>query len=336
MMFGLRESFSYVECSACSSLSLVDVPDDLSRFYPPGYYSFAAPVPPPPSGIDGAARRVRSELMLRAAPWLAERVFRAGRCPKFLWWLSGLGLSTRSRVLDLGSGRGTLLGQMRAEGFTDLTGADPYLDADASLANGVQLKRCGIEEVRGQFDLVMMNHSFEHVPDAVNALRQARRLLDPGGTVLVRVPVADSYAFDVYGPEWVQLDAPRHILVPTSSGMAEVAARADMDIVRSFRDSSAFQFWGSEQYRRDLPLRDPASYAEDPSVLSPELLRDWKAQAALLNRRGRGDSAGFVLRPRPTPEAPGAPTPPRNAHVSNPVLPLVSAPGRPGRRASSA
>ena len=298
MMFGLREPFTYTRCPRCSSLSLVNVPHDLSPFYPANYYSLDTPAPPPPpTGLAGAARRVRADLVLRATPSLAERVFRAGRCPKFLWWLSGLGLSTRAAVIDIGSGRGTLLNSMRVEGFTDLSGADPYLDGDHTFSNGVRLHRSTIGELVGHFDVVMMNHSFEHVPDAAAALAQVRALLNPGGTVLIRVPVADSHAFDVYGPDWVQLDAPRHILLPTSKGMAELAARADMQVVRSFHDSSAFQFWGSEQYRRDIPLRDPASYAEDPSVLAPDLLQEWKAEAAMLNRRGRGDSAGFLLRP---------------------------------------
>ena len=41
MMFGLRDQFLYGECESCHSLQLLDLPTDMSRYYPPGYYSFA-------------------------------------------------------------------------------------------------------------------------------------------------------------------------------------------------------------------------------------------------------------------------------------------------------
>ncbi|MGH2855114.1 MAG: hypothetical protein ACRDLF_13090, partial [Solirubrobacteraceae bacterium] len=39
MMFGLRERFEYLECGECGCLQLLDVPEDLARFYPESYYS---------------------------------------------------------------------------------------------------------------------------------------------------------------------------------------------------------------------------------------------------------------------------------------------------------
>src|SRR5579883_2214608 len=41
MMFGTREQFNYVKCETCGCLQIDKCPIDLSRFYPPGYYSFA-------------------------------------------------------------------------------------------------------------------------------------------------------------------------------------------------------------------------------------------------------------------------------------------------------
>src|SRR5258706_6223401 len=39
MMYGTREQFAYFECCECGCLQIEDIPEDLSRFYPPGYYS---------------------------------------------------------------------------------------------------------------------------------------------------------------------------------------------------------------------------------------------------------------------------------------------------------
>ena len=40
MMFGTRETFTYFQCAKCGCLQMVEIPSDMSRYYPPEYYSF--------------------------------------------------------------------------------------------------------------------------------------------------------------------------------------------------------------------------------------------------------------------------------------------------------
>jgi SAM-dependent methyltransferase len=61
------------------------------------------------------------------------------------------------------------------------------------------------------FDVVTMWHSLEHVHDPMTALREAYRLLAPGGRLLVAVPNIDSLAFRWFGSAWYGLDLPRHL-----------------------------------------------------------------------------------------------------------------------------
>src|SRR5215470_11645307 len=55
MMFGLREVFDYFQCAECGCLQIAVFPSDISRYYPPSYYSLAAA--PPPWRGRGALRR---------------------------------------------------------------------------------------------------------------------------------------------------------------------------------------------------------------------------------------------------------------------------------------
>lgn len=144
----------------------------------------------------------------------------------------------------------------------------------------------------------MFNHSFEHMPDPAGVLRTARRHLTGGGAIMIRIPVADSLAWREYGTDWAALDAPRHLHVHTHESMRALAERTELRIARTFRDSYALQFWGSEQYRRDIPLNDPRSWAVDPqrAVFTQAEIDEFERRSAELNRRGDGDSAGFVLR----------------------------------------
>jgi hypothetical protein len=62
-------------------------------------------------------------------------------------------------------------------------------------------------------------------------------------------------------------------------------------------DSNEFQFWASEQYARDIPLRSERSYGVNPanSVFSNADIQRFRWRASELNASGQGDSACFYL-----------------------------------------
>ena len=161
------------------------------------------------------------------------------------------------------------------------------------------LKR-GIEELEGEFDFVMLHHSFEHMPEPARALRALRRRVVPGGTVLVRIPVSDSLARRKYGVNWVQWDAPRHLYLHTAKSMRRLADDAGFDILEIAHDSSAQQFASSELYVRGVPYVEHGRYkpGNGPRAFSRGQWDAFEREAAELNRRGEGDSACFYLRPR--------------------------------------
>jgi SAM-dependent methyltransferase len=296
MMFGTRERFQYVPCKQCGALVLLDAPADLTSYYPADYYSLGQPEIAQGHGSGARLRRARSDLLLRLPVAFADRLVEAKRIPPFFGWLAGRGVSTSASVVDVGSGGGKTLFHMARHGFTTLLGVDPHL-AKEGCVGSVTLRRQGVDQLAGQFDVVMLNHVLEHLPDPRTVMAAVRDRLMPGGTLVIRVPVADSWAARNYGPDWVQIDAPRHLVLPTEAGIAAAARATGLRVWRSFRDGDALQFWGSEQYRRDLPLRDPVSWAEAPamSVFSQDQIDRWGDQARRLNRRRQGDSAVFVI-----------------------------------------
>lgn len=297
MMFGLRDRFTYQECRACGHLQLLDPPADLERYYPSEYYSLSPPAPPP-AGAPRALTRRGTDLLLRLPPRTLDALGQRGPLRPFRM-LAGLGLSTRSRVCDVGSGSGELLVRLRSLGFRDLLGIDPYIAADREVAPSVWVRKADIAAMHGSFDAILLNHSLEHMGSPCTVLARLRSRLRPGGAIIVRVPLAGTHAWQHYGSDWVGLDPPRHLFVPTEQSMTRLAQRAGLRVEGVFHDSHALQFWGSEQYRRQIPLHDPESWAESPthSSYSHKDIARWHRQARKLNTAGRGDSAGFVLRP---------------------------------------
>lgn len=114
---------------------------------------------------------------------------------------------------------------------------------------------------------------------------------------MVRQPVCDGEAFQRYGVNWVQLDAPRHAVLHSVRSMYLLAEHCGFKIKDIVWDSTDLQFWGSEQYALDIPFCNDNSYFCDPerSLFTSAQITNWKKEAAALNRQGRGDQAAFFL-----------------------------------------
>jgi SAM-dependent methyltransferase len=300
MMFGTRELFEYFSCTACDTLQIVNALEGeaLMRHYPPNYYSYNASARPKLfhwliSQHDRFKLRSGGRLVgaLLATP-MPEGLVRVLLGGDVVTMLAQLELDRDARILDVGCGSGALLDRLAGLGFGHLAGADPFIAADGESARGVPLMKRELSDITDEFDLIMFNHSLEHVPDPVAALRVAYKKLAPGGMCLARVPTTSSEAWNTYGADWVQADAPRHIVIPSRQGMALAADRAGLRVEKTFDDSTLGQFMGSEAYRRDVSVTDPKILR----LFKFRQIWQWEKSAKRLNQQDRGDQTGFVLR----------------------------------------
>jgi SAM-dependent methyltransferase len=299
MMFGTRDEFDYVACADCGCLQIATLPEDLERYYPADYYSLAQR-DSDWTGLLGRLRRVRLAHLFGDRSLMGRLLVAFRGCSPDLAAIARLDVSRDASILDIGCGSGTLLRKLAAAGFTRLQGVDAFIDHDLRYPDGVTITKAGLETFGGNYDVVMMHHSLEHMSDPHAAMSAVRRLLAPNGIAVVRIPVADSTASRRYRAHWVQLDPPRHLFVHTRRSMDVLAANAGLTIVDVVYDSTAWQFWASEQYERDVPLyADPSGHRTAESRLSRREMRDFERRARELNERQLGDQACFYLRTAP-------------------------------------
>lgn len=293
-MFGFKHQFDYLECGNCGCLQITKIPQNISHYYPEGYYSL--------KNTKKGNSLVRNLIRKRNQYYIYKKSILGGLIEKifpnpFFSLLGDLKLDHNSRILDVGSGEGLLLNYISDLDFKKVIGIDPFLDRELKAGNMELLRREIIElpdDVK--FDLIMFNHSLEHISNQKETISKVGKLLSPKGTCMVMMPVKTDYIWNLYGTDWVQIDAPRHFFIHTLKSF-NLLLEDELVLKDVIFDSTEFQFWGSEQYQRNIPLESKESYLINPdkSIFSKQQIKDYRKQAEKLNREKKGDTATFII-----------------------------------------
>lgn len=107
-------------------------------------------------------------------------------------------------VLDVGAGEGALIDALHRLG-RDAIG----LERDSRRTD---VRDEALKDVHGEWAAVVFWHSLEHLPDPGESIREAARLLRPGGVLVVAVPNSDSLQARAFGDDWLHLDPPLHLV----------------------------------------------------------------------------------------------------------------------------
>ncbi len=115
-------------------------------------------------------------------------------------------LPTPRRFLDIGCATGMLIESMKGEGW-DVQGVDVCRESAEYGAShrGVKIFPGTLEEAAfpaASFAAVHFSHLIEHLPDPRSFLAEVRRILLPGGCVLVTTPNIDGFQARLFGTAW--------------------------------------------------------------------------------------------------------------------------------------
>lgn len=297
MMYGLRESFDYLECAACGCVQIAAYPANVAAYYPPHYHG-----PPDRPAASGAGIKTGIKAAALGLPglwkrWLDLPSTRAYLADKPVAALYPRLVTDRdARILDIGCGTGLLLRHLIALGYRRVLGADPFIDGDIGYHGRLLVKKVHLHALTGRYDCISLHHALEHMPDQPGVFARLRDLLAPGGILLIRIPLVGGEAWRTYGANWVQLDPPRHFYLHSQASLRLLAARAGLAVRSIIWDSTGFQFWGSELYCRDIPLfSDSVPPTSNRALFSAAELQDFDRRAARLNEVGDGDQIVAVL-----------------------------------------
>lgn len=294
-MYGTNEKFIYFECNECGCLQLDSTPMDMTAYYPSSYYSFNDLNR---SGNNNNFKRwlikTRDLFALEQRNLIGMLLNLIWPADKFLNILSTLQINNCSKILDIGSGNGIKLLSIADLGYK-ITGIDPFISKDITYNNGLRIYKKTIYEVSDTYDLIMLNHVFEHLSDPLKVLMKIQSLLNPGGKCLIRIPITSSFAWKHYGVNWVQIDAPRHLFLYSIDSLKLLANKSGFVLKNIIYDSTSFQFIGSELYKRGISFKNGDFSEKKNKYFTDKELEKFRKDSIELNEKKCGDQAAFIL-----------------------------------------
>jgi SAM-dependent methyltransferase len=171
---------------------------------------------------------------LLPTPWAALAIERRQRVvPSWIEDAPGL-------ALDVGCGSGAALLSLSRQGWK-VKGYE--LDVIAAQKARALV---GCEIVVGDFalvpdsafNLVVVSHVLEHVPNPVAFLKECANKLLPGGILLVHTPNIDSFSAKAFGNRWRGLEPPRHLVLFSPKSISLIFREVGLDDVRLATNST--------------------------------------------------------------------------------------------------
>jgi len=296
MLHGFRDEFDYFKCKNCGCLQIENFPENISKYYPQNYFSFDSPKEENP--LKEILNSQRDKFELGKNNFLGKILHKKFETPTYIKRFQKLKINFDDKILDVGCGSGKLLYRMANAGFKNAIGIDPFINQNLEYENGLKIFKKDLFKVDEKFDLIMLHHSLEHMENQHKVFEKLNSILFPDKFLMIRIPVVDSKAWEIYKENWAHLDAPRHFYLHTKKSIQIMADKYGFEILDLEFDSNGSQYWASIQYQKNISYYEEKSYGVNPqnSIFTQKEIDDFENEAINLNEMKFGDQACFYLR----------------------------------------
>lgn len=117
------------------------------------------------------------------------------------------------KVLEIGCSTGLMLSLFKIKGF-DVRGVElSRKAAEKAIEKGIDVKIAFFEKINfsEKFDLVVLNHTLEHMENPVDVLKKVKSILKPKGYVMIDLPNFDSPVAKILKSRWPHLLPDEHL-----------------------------------------------------------------------------------------------------------------------------
>lgn len=192
------------------------------------------------------------------------------------------------RVLDIGCGNGASLLEIQAQGAEAYgTELDQNVAPIAKELNlNIHFGDIGTAPWPDHyFDLITMSQLMEHIPKPAEFLNTVRRLLKPGGQIIMSFPNVDSFNQQRSGAKWINWHIPYHMNFFTPDSIQNLAKQVGMQIRHIKTTTPAVWLMlqsKANDYAAQVGIPSPVWTATPTAIASP-WKRRWQTVRALCN-----------------------------------------------------
>lgn len=145
-------------------------------------------------------------------------------------------IGNKGKILEVGCGCGESIAILSELGKWDMIGLEPIDHAiESGKKLGVDIHKGTLEsfskETNEKFDLIMMLHVIEHVPNPQKDLEYAFKFLKPGGYLIGETENILSWDFQIFGRYWGMLHLPRHLFFFSAKSLTAIMEKAGFDSI---------------------------------------------------------------------------------------------------------
>lgn len=154
-------------------------------------------------------------------------------------------IGPEGRVIDIGCGIGTHIAELRRNSRWTVSGVEPAADAaQIGIDAGLDIVPRVLEEAglpSDRYDMAIMNHVLEHLPEPHGTVAEVWRILKPGGWFVGEIPTPGCIERSLFGRYWGGYHLPRHLTyfrAPQLERFLTDAGFTDIEITRAIKPSS--------------------------------------------------------------------------------------------------
>jgi 2-polyprenyl-3-methyl-5-hydroxy-6-metoxy-1,4-benzoquinol methylase len=192
------------------------------------------------------------------------------------------------RLLDVGCGNGSFIAGMAQLGW-EVTGVEFDEKAvEAARERGVRVLSGSLAEQRfpdDSFDAITLSNVIEHLPDPIGTFRELKRILAPGGRLVMVTPNIDSAGHRIFRRCWRGLEPPRHLFLFNRAVFRELARQSGL------KNEACFTVPGSASQILESSLELWSRKVRGRPAPSIKVLKRRELMSTLLN----GDDGEFVV-----------------------------------------